>query len=138
MPHSMRSSTSTSLSSPDVRTRTASASTACLLLEYGLAASATAIGWSDYLNNFLQNAFGWQIPPELRSPMFVSDHNNVHFNPGHFNLPPVLLVIMCCILLIRGTKESATTFRVFAIWMAVAVATYFLYSVRHSRLNKAQ
>ena len=31
---------------------------ACLLLEYGLAASATAIGWSDYLNNFLANAFG--------------------------------------------------------------------------------
>jgi len=35
---------------------------ACLLLEYGLAASATAIGWSAYLNNFLQNAIGWQIP----------------------------------------------------------------------------
>jgi APA family basic amino acid/polyamine antiporter len=31
----------------------------CLLLEYGLAASATAIGWSDYLNNFLVNAFHW-------------------------------------------------------------------------------
>jgi APA family basic amino acid/polyamine antiporter len=28
------------------------------------------------------------------------------------------------------------TFRVFFIWMAAAVATYFLYSVRHSRLNK--
>jgi len=33
---------------------------------------------------------------------------------------------------------SATTFRVFFIWMAVAVVTYFLYSMRHSRLNKAQ
>ena len=29
---------------------------ACLLLEYGLAASATSIGWSAYLNNFLHNA----------------------------------------------------------------------------------
>ncbi|MFL6697673.1 MAG: amino acid permease, partial [Vitreoscilla sp.] len=35
---------------------------ACLLLEYGLAGSAVAIGWSDYLNNFLINATGWQIP----------------------------------------------------------------------------
>ena len=42
---------------------------ACLLLEYGLAASATAIGWSDYLNNFLSNAFGWQVPALLHSPM---------------------------------------------------------------------
>jgi basic amino acid/polyamine antiporter, APA family len=32
---------------------------ACLLLEYGLAASATSIGWSAYLNNFLHNAFDW-------------------------------------------------------------------------------
>jgi amino acid transporter len=45
---------------------------ACLLLEYGLAASATAIGWSDYLNNFLQNALGWQIPDALRSPLIVA------------------------------------------------------------------
>ena len=41
---------------------------ACLLLEYGLAASATAIGWSDYLNNFLLNATGWQVPAGLHSP----------------------------------------------------------------------
>ena len=32
-------------------------------------ASATAIGWSDYLNNFLLNAFHLQIPIELRSPI---------------------------------------------------------------------
>jgi len=97
---------------------------ACLLLEYGLAASATAIGWSDYLNNFLQNAFGWQIPPELRSPMFVSDHDKVHFNPGHFNLPPVLLVVMCCILLVRGTKESATTNAIMVL-VKLAILVFF-------------
>src|SRR5690242_5471071 len=82
---------------------------ACLLLEYGLAGSAVAIGWSDYLNNFLQNAFGWEIPASLRSPMFVSDHSNLTVHSGNFNLPPVLLVAMCCVLLVRGTKESATT-----------------------------
>lgn len=97
---------------------------ACLLLEYGLAASATAIGWSDYLNNFLQNAFGWEIPSYLRSPMFVSDHNNVHFNPGQFNLPPVLLVAMCCMLLVRGTKESATTNAIMVL-VKLAILVFF-------------
>ncbi len=82
---------------------------ACLLLEYGLAASATAIGWSAYLNNFLGNAIGWQIPELLRTPMIVSGPQGVVFHPGHINLPPIILVILCCILLIRGTKESATT-----------------------------
>ncbi len=98
---------------------------ACLLLEYGLAASATAIGWSDYLNNFLQSAFGLQIVEALRSPMFVPDANgHVLFQPGRFNLPPVLLVIMCCILLSRGTKESATTNAIMVI-IKLAILLFF-------------
>lgn len=98
---------------------------ACLLLEYGLAASATAIGWSDYLNNFLTNAVGWQIPEALRTPMIVSGKTGVEFNPGHFNLPPVLLVIMCAILLIRGTKESATTNAIMVL-IKLAILLFFI------------
>ena len=98
---------------------------ACLLLEYGLAASATAIGWSDYLNNFLTNAFGWQIPEMLRSPMFISSDGNVVIKPGQFNLPPVLLVIMCAILLIRGTKESATTNAIMVL-IKLAILLFFV------------
>ena len=82
---------------------------ACLLLEYGLAASATAIGWSAYLNNFLENGVHWEIPSALRMPMIVSGPQGVEFHPGQFNLPPVLLVSLCGAMLIRGTKESATT-----------------------------
>lgn len=80
---------------------------ACLLLEYGLAASATAIGWSDYLNHFLTHAFGWQIPEYLRAPAVVSGANGTEYHWNHFNLPPVILVLICGILLVRGTKESA-------------------------------
>ena len=98
---------------------------ACLLLEYGLAASATAIGWSSYLNNFLDNAFGWQIPEMLRTPMIVSGPNGVEFNVGHINLPPILLVIMCGIMLIRGTRESATTNAVMVL-IKLAILVFFV------------
>jgi len=81
---------------------------ACLLLEYGLAASATAVGWSAYLNNFLSNAVGWQIPEMLRSPMIVAGAKGVEIHSGQINLPPIILVIVCGFLLLRGTKESAT------------------------------
>jgi APA family basic amino acid/polyamine antiporter len=98
---------------------------ACLLLEYGLAASATAIGWSDYLNNFLQNALGWQIPEALRSPMIVAAKDGgVEFHAGHINLPPILLVVLCCVLLIRGTKESATTNAVMVL-IKLAILVFF-------------
>jgi basic amino acid/polyamine antiporter, APA family len=80
---------------------------ACLLLEYGLAGSAVAIGWSDYLNNFLVNATGWQIPASLHSPMLVAGANGPEFHSGQFNLPPIVLVVLCVILLIKGTTESA-------------------------------
>jgi APA family basic amino acid/polyamine antiporter len=98
---------------------------ACLLLEYGLAASATAIGWSDYLNNFLVNAIGWHIPEALRSPMIVSGAKGVEFHPGQFNLPPVLLVIMCGFLLLRGAKESATT-NAIMVSIKLAILIFFV------------
>jgi APA family basic amino acid/polyamine antiporter len=98
---------------------------ACLLLEYGLAASATAIGWSDYLNNFLSNALGWQIPEMLRKPMIVSGPNGTEFHAGHINLPPVLLVILCCGLLIRGTRESATTNAIMVL-IKLAILVFFV------------
>jgi len=98
---------------------------ACLLLEYGLAASATAIGWSDYLNHFLTHAFGWSIPPELRSPMIVSGENGTEVHAGHFNLPPVILVIICGILLVRGAKES-TTVNAITVLIKLAILLFFV------------
>ncbi|MFP5392598.1 MAG: APC family permease [Gammaproteobacteria bacterium] len=98
---------------------------ACLLLEYGLAASATAIGWSDYLNNFLTHAIGWQIPETLRTPMVVSGKAGLELHTGHFNLPPVLLVLLCCVLLVRGTKESATTNAIMVL-IKLAILAFFV------------
>jgi len=98
---------------------------ACLLLEYGLAGSAVAIGWSDYLDNFLQNAFGWQIPLALHSPVFVLGAAGLEFHPDQINLPPILLVILCTFLLCRGTKESATTNAVMVI-MKLVILLFFV------------
>ena len=98
---------------------------ACLLLEYGLAASATAIGWSAYLNNFLGNAIGWQIPEMLRSPLIVSGPHGVEIHGGHINLPPILLVLMCGFLLLRGTRESATT-NAAMVMVKLAILVFFV------------
>ncbi|MRW86953.1 amino acid permease [Pseudoduganella sp. FT26W] len=98
---------------------------ACLLLEYGLAASAVAIGWSDYLNNFLNNAIGWHIPEMLRSPTIVSTATGIEVHGGHINLPPIILVCLCCLLLIRGAKESATTNAIMVL-IKLAILIFFV------------
>ena len=108
----------------------------CLLLDYGLAAGATAIGWSDYLNNFLSNAFGVHIPEALRRPMLVAGKEGLEIHPGQFNLPPVLLVLLCGLLLVRGTRESAraNTIMVFiklAVLLFFAVVAFQGFDVQH-------
>lgn len=72
---------------------------ACLLLEYGVSTAAVSVGWSQYLNELLGNLFGWQIPHALS----VAPSEG-----GIVNLPAMVLVALCMLLLIRGTSESAT------------------------------
>ncbi|MDP9136271.1 MAG: amino acid permease, partial [Actinomycetota bacterium] len=71
---------------------------ACLLLEYGVSAAAVAVGWSQYLNELLDNLFGFTIPENI---------SNAPEADGIVNLPAVILVVLCALLLIRGASESA-------------------------------
>ncbi|MGH3677211.1 MAG: amino acid permease [Mycobacterium sp.] len=73
---------------------------ACLLLEYGVSISVVSVGWSGYLNELLNNLFGFQIPQLLSAAPWDAD-------PGVINLPAVILIAMCALLLIRGASESA-------------------------------
>ena len=75
---------------------------ACVLLEYGVAASAVAVGWSGYFNELLDQTIGVTIPDSLSYSPIPYDGTN-----GVLNLPAIVLVAMCTVLLIRGASESA-------------------------------
>ena len=90
---------------------------ACLLLEWGVAAAAVAVGWSEYVNQLLGNLFGFQIPEAL---------SNAPEQGGVFNLPAVLLVVMCALLLMRGASESAKTN---AVMVAIKIAVLIMFIV---------
>jgi amino acid transporter len=75
---------------------------ACVLLEYGVAASAVAVGWSGYFNELLDKTTGTTIPDSLSYSPIPYDGTN-----GLVNLPAIVLVAMCTLLLIRGASESA-------------------------------
>ena len=72
---------------------------ACLLLEYGVSSAAVAVGWSEYLNTLLNNLFGFQVPEALSAAPDAG---------GIINIPAMVLVFLCMLLLIRGASESAT------------------------------
>lgn len=103
---------------------------ALLLLEYGLAASVVAVGWSGYMVSLLGD-IGIVIPPELTGPAgkaLVRDGQAVLDAAGNpvttvFNLPAFLVCFALAALLIVGVSESAKVNNVIvAIKMAVIVA----------------
>jgi basic amino acid/polyamine antiporter, APA family len=71
---------------------------ACLLLEYGVSAAGVAVGWSQYLNELLDNLFGFTIPDSI---------SQAPEQGGIFNVPAVVLIWLCTLLLLRGASESA-------------------------------
>jgi APA family basic amino acid/polyamine antiporter len=71
-----------------------------LILEYGLAVSAVAIGWSGYLNALLRST-GIILPTALSAPPGTDG--------GMVNVPAMGIVLCLSLLLIRGTKKSART-----------------------------
>ena len=70
----------------------------CLMLEYGLAVSAVAVGWGQYLNAFLVDAIDVRLPDAIIAPPGGG---------GVVNLSAVLVIVLCSAFLIRGTSESA-------------------------------
>lgn len=91
---------------------------ACLLLEYGVASAAVSVGWSQYLNEFLVNTIGVSIPHQLSAAPW--DHT-----PGLVNLPAMILVAMCVLLLVRGASESATANAIMVL-IKIAVLVMFI------------
>lgn len=98
---------------------------ACLMLEYGVSAGAVAVGWSDYLHNLIMVTTGFELPQSLLQPPLVAEGEGLRLGgAGIINLPAALLVGLCCLLLIRGTRESA---RVNAIMVVVKLAVLALF-----------
>jgi basic amino acid/polyamine antiporter, APA family len=90
---------------------------ACLLLEYGVSAAGVAVGWSQYLNELLDNLFGFTIPDAISSAPEQG---------GVFNVPAVVLIWLCTLLLLRGASESA---KVNAVMVLIKIAVLALFVI---------
>lgn len=119
-----------------------------LVLEYGVAASTVAVGWSGYINSFLLG-FGVMIPPEftaaVNQPITVTDVYHDMFTTagyafnekgqllssagelvrGVFNAPAALGILLVTALLTIGVSESAKVNN-FIVFVKVAVVVAFV------------
>ncbi|RKT03594.1 amino acid/polyamine/organocation transporter (APC superfamily) [Streptomyces sp. 3211.6] len=87
----------------------------CLVLEYAVSVAAVAVGWGQYLNEFLDGTIGVTIPGSVSAPLG---------DGGYINLPALVVVLLSMVFLMRGAKESAT---VNSIMVAVKIVTLLLF-----------
>ncbi len=93
-----------------------------LVLEYAVAASAVAVGWSGYFSGTILNEFfGIQLPAWLAAgPLALGGAPG-----GLINLPAVVIALLVTTLLIVGTSESAK-FNAILVAIKVVALTVFI------------
>ena len=85
-----------------------------LMLEYGVSVAAVAVGWGEYLNTFL-SSFGVSIPTAITQPPGEG---------GLINIPALIVIAACAILLIRGASESARV-NITMVLLKIAILIFF-------------
>lgn len=92
-----------------------------LLLEYGVACSAVAIGWSGYVNNAL-TAIGISLPH-----MFTANP----FDGGIVNVPAMLIIFIMTCLLGKGVRESVRVNKIMVFAKLAVIALFIILAVIH-------
>src|SRR3954469_5926593 len=87
-----------------------------LILEYGVSVAAVAVGWGGNLNEFLDNAFGYQLPKAIATSPSKG---------GTINLPAVAIVLAVTFLLARGVRET-TRANIVMVGIKLLVLAFFV------------
>ena len=97
-----------------------------LILEYAVAASAVAVGWSGYFSGtILDHTLGIHLPAWLATgPLALGG------SPGGFiNLPAVMISLLVTWLLVIGTSESAKVNAILVLIKVVALTAFVVLTV---------
>lgn len=98
-----------------------------LLLEYGLAASTVAVGWSGYLASLMHD-IGLDLPVALQAApgVDVLAHGSGEvLGKGVVNLPALIAIAAVTSLLVFGVSESATVNNIM-VFVKVSVVVAFI------------
>jgi len=95
-----------------------------LLLEYGLAASTVAVGWSGYFVSLLQNMH-IVIPATLSTAGPIKDATGAVIGQGIVNIPAIVVIGLVTALLTVGVSESATVNNI-VVFIKLSVVIAFI------------
>jgi APA family basic amino acid/polyamine antiporter len=104
-----------------------------LILEYAVASSTVAHGWSHYFQDFI-GIFGFKIPAIFHSAPFNYEPATGQFSAtgSWFDLPAILIACLVTWVLVIGIKESATfnttmvAIKLVAVVFVIGVGAFFV------------
>jgi len=99
-----------------------------LILEYSLACSTVAVGWSGYLVGWIQSA-GIHLPAALLSGPHAG---------GIVNLPAIIVALAVAGMLMAGTRESATLNIILVIIKLAALSIFVAFAAPAFDANNLQ
>jgi APA family basic amino acid/polyamine antiporter len=109
-----------------------------LMLEYLVAASAVASGWSSTLIGLIQEA-GVKLPKALITPLVTaSPENKFMFSGGIIDLPAVLITLLITWILYIGIRESAKVNNIIVGIKVAVILLFIVLGVRHVSLANLQ
>ena len=97
-----------------------------LILEYAVSNMAVAVGFSAYLNDVLDNVFGWHIPAKFAGPPIVGGE----FTGNWFNISALLVLMILTWILVKGVRESASTNNVMVLIKIAAILIFVFGAAR--------
>jgi APA family basic amino acid/polyamine antiporter len=97
-----------------------------LVLEYAVASSTVAHGWSHYLASFLL-LYGIELPPHWSAgPIEYDPATHAWYATGaYFNVPAALIVLALTVVLVVGIRESAR-FNAAMVMVKLAVVLFVI------------
>ena len=100
-----------------------------LILEYAVSNMAVAVGFSGYLNDVLDNLFGWHLPAKLAGPPIAGGV----LTGAWFNLSALIILLILTYILVIGVRESARTNNVMVVIKIAAILIFVFGAARAVR-----
>jgi APA family basic amino acid/polyamine antiporter len=97
-----------------------------LVLEYAVGNMAVAVGFGAYLNDLLDNAFGFHLPAAYSNPVYIEGKAT----GAIFNIPAFVLLMLLSWILVRGARESAGANNAMVLIKVAAILIFIVGAAR--------
>jgi APA family basic amino acid/polyamine antiporter len=104
-----------------------------LMLEYLVAASAVASGWSTTFIGLLENA-GLKLPKAIVTPPITTVNGKIVLSGGVIDLPAIIITLLITWILYIGIRESAKINNFIVLIKIAVIVLFVVLGVRHVSL----